>query len=72
MVVTPITAPFELLEIGRVRIELDSPGVNGWNEIDAVGLLDESGVTHWATSATASSTYAEPGNLKQFGHEILE
>ncbi len=46
-------------KIARVRIWLDSPKVAGWNEIDAVGLLDEKGTTHWAVRATASSTYAE-------------
>lgn len=46
-------------DLSRVRIYLDSPKVAGWNEIDAVGLLDDSGKTHWATSATASSTYAD-------------
>ena len=54
--VIPIHPEFDL---SRVRIYLDSPKVTGWNEIDAVGLLDEAGKTHWATSATASSTYAD-------------
>jgi len=44
----------------RVKIYLDSPAVPGWNEIDAVGLRDSAGKTHWARSAAASSTYAEP------------
>jgi len=47
----------------RVRIYLDSRAVAGWNEIDAVGLRDSSGKTHWATSAHASSTYAEQAGL---------
>jgi hypothetical protein len=46
----------------RVKIYLDSKNVPGWNEIDAVGLRDTAGKTHWAVSAAASSTYAEnPG-----------
>ena len=36
-----------------------SPDVGGWNEIDAVGLLDIQGQTHWATAAKASSTFAD-------------
>lgn len=40
------------------RIHLDSKRVAGWNEIDAVGLVDNEGKTHWATAARASSTYA--------------
>jgi hypothetical protein len=43
----------------RVKIYLDSRNVPGWNEIDAVGLRDTGGKTHWAVSAHASSTYAE-------------
>lgn len=42
-----------------VRIDLNSASVPGWNEIDAVGLIDAQGNTHWAASATASSTYAD-------------
>ena len=45
--------------ISRVRLYLDSTRVSGWNEIDAVGLLDTDGLTHWAVHATASSTYAD-------------
>lgn len=45
--------------IRKVKLYLDSPAVPGWNEIDAVGLVDESGQIHWATAATASSTFAE-------------
>jgi len=40
-----------------VRLNIDSQRVPGWNEIDAVGLLDKEGNVHWATSATASSSY---------------
>jgi hypothetical protein len=42
-----------------VRIELDSERVPGWNEIDAVGLIDKKGQIHWAQSAKGSSTYAD-------------
>lgn len=54
--VVPVQPEFDLT---RIRLHFDSPNVPGWNEIDAVGLLDDKGVMHWATSATASSTYAE-------------
>ncbi len=43
----------------KVKIYLDSPAVPGWNEIDAVGIIDDAGRTLWATNATASSTYAD-------------
>lgn len=44
----------------RVRISINSPDVEGWNEIDAVGLDDADGKTHWAAAAHASSTNAPP------------
>lgn len=46
-------------KVTRVRLYLDSKNVPGWNEIDAVGLVDEFGRTQWAAGAEASSTYAE-------------
>jgi hypothetical protein len=51
--------------VKRVKIYLDSPAVEGWNEIDAVGLVDAEGKLHWAESATASSTYADHPQMPQ-------
>jgi len=49
-------------ETSQVTVFLDSPAVDGWNEIDAVGLVDSQGDIQWATKASASSTFAErPG-----------
>ena len=42
-----------------IKVYLNSKGVAGWNEIDAVALVDETGKTYWAVSAQASSTRAE-------------
>ncbi|MAG55719.1 MAG: hypothetical protein CMJ83_05465 [Planctomycetes bacterium] len=42
----------------RVCIELASKRVKGWNEIDAVGLVDGKSKVHWASGAKASSTFA--------------
>jgi len=42
----------------RIKIYLASDKVPGWNEIDAVGLLDDQNQLQWASGATASSTYA--------------
>lgn len=47
------------INVNRVKLYLNSPAVAGWNEIDAVGLMDREGGLHWATEAAASSTYAE-------------
>lgn len=52
----PINVAFP---VSKVKLFIDSPRVPGWNEIDAVGLLDETGEAHWAESAQASSTFAE-------------
>ena len=46
------------VETQRIRLHLDSPKVKGWNEIDAVGLVESETSIDWATSAQASSTYA--------------
>ncbi|MFN4258505.1 MAG: hypothetical protein ACK4RK_04360 [Gemmataceae bacterium] len=43
----------------RIMLHLDSREVRGWNEIDAVALVDRSGKEQWATSAEASSTSAD-------------
>jgi hypothetical protein len=44
--------------INRIRLHLDSPAVAGWNEIDAVALVDAAGEVTYASAARASSTYA--------------
>ncbi len=40
-------------------IDLDTTKVPGWNEIDAVEIVDTNGNSHWAVDVKASSTYAE-------------
>jgi hypothetical protein len=42
----------------KIKVYLHSKDVAGWNEIDAVALMDTSGDVQWATKARASSTYA--------------
>ncbi|TWU43858.1 hypothetical protein Q31b_13900 [Novipirellula aureliae] len=48
----------DVVATDRVRIYLDSVNVKGWNEIDAVGLIEAETSIQWAEKATASSTYA--------------
>ena len=43
-----------------VTIYLKSKEIPGWNEIDAVGLLDVSESIQWTVLAEASSTWASP------------
>jgi hypothetical protein len=45
------------VKTNKIRLYIDSKAVAGWNEIDAVGLVDGEGKTHWAVKAAASSTY---------------
>lgn len=52
----PISSP---VEISRVKLEIDTAAIPGWNQIDAVGLSDAAGTRHWATSATASSYWSQ-------------
>lgn len=53
--VIPVRAAFA---VQRIKLYLDSDAVPGWNEIDAVGLVDSAGM-QWAVQVAASSTYAE-------------
>lgn len=46
------------IKTNRIKLYLDSKRVPGWNEIDAVGLIDKAGKTQWARSVECSSTYA--------------
>jgi len=58
--------PFKTdFKTAKVRIYLDSKSFAGWNEIDAVGLVDEFGRTQWASGATASSTYASADGVEE-------
>lgn len=43
----------------KVKIYLDSPAVAGWNEIDAIGLVDQEEQTQWTRFAETSSSYGE-------------
>ncbi len=52
--ILPVQVDFEILQL---KLYLDSKRVPGWNEIDAVGIEDTTGNTHWATAAAASSTF---------------
>ena len=55
---TSFTAPAGL-QAQSVKIYLDRTRVPGWNEIDAVELVARDGTRQWASSATASTSFAE-------------
>jgi len=52
----PVSLNFETW---RIKLYIDSIHVPGWNEVDAVGLVDRAGKTQWAADARASSSYAD-------------
>ena len=54
------------VETKRVKVYVASTKVTGWNEIDAVAITDELGAVYYATSATASSTFANPGPIPPY------
>jgi beta-lactamase regulating signal transducer with metallopeptidase domain len=57
VLVLPISGLSE--KVARVEMQVNSAAVPGWNEIDAVGLVDGAGTTRWATGAEASSSFSE-------------
>ncbi|MDB4723047.1 hypothetical protein OAF11_03245, partial [Akkermansiaceae bacterium] len=42
-----------------IKLYLDTAKVPGWNQIDAVELRTVDGKKHWATTATASSSWSK-------------
>jgi len=61
------------VKTNRIKLYLDSPAVQGWNEIDAVGLVyGDHNQTIWAQRATASSSWGEQsGQTMNFSGGIL-
>ena len=47
------------VQANAVIVHLDTTRVSSWPEIDAVQLVGRDGSRQWASSANASSTYAE-------------
>lgn len=54
----------------RIRVQLDTSKVSGWNEIDAVELVGTDGTRQWASGAWASSTYADRGGQSLGGRKL--
>lgn len=50
----------------RIKVYLDSAQVPGWNEIDAVALVDENNLKQWATDAWASSSFGDNKALPEW------
>jgi hypothetical protein len=62
--VIPVSPPAEM---ALVKLELDTSKVPGWNEIDAVALVDVNGKTHYAEKATASSEWQKSNTSPKAG-----
>lgn len=52
------------LEFKRIRIYVNCKAVPGYNEIDAVAMIDAKNDPHWAVDARASSVYSQNVNIK--------
>ena len=48
----------------RVKLYIDSPNFPGWNEIDAVGLIDVHGKKQWAERARSSSSFGDDSTIR--------
>lgn len=59
--------PKTTVKTAKIRVTIASDVVSGWNEIDAVGVLDSEGKVHWAKEATASSSYSDGGSTGAMG-----
>lgn len=53
----PLSTP---AEISRIKLELDTSKVPGWNQIDAVAIVDGAGNPTWADTASSSSYWGQP------------
>jgi hypothetical protein len=56
-----VVKPKDRATANRIKIYLRTTRRSGWAEIDAVELVGADGSRQWASTASASSTYAEPG-----------
>jgi small nuclear ribonucleoprotein (snRNP)-like protein len=54
-----VVQPRQDVEAASIQVYLDTRKTEGWDEIDAVELVGKDGSRQWATSAEASSTYAD-------------
>ena len=52
--------------VTRVKIYIDSPAVRGWNEIDAIAMVDTLGKRQWADKAYASSSFGRNRKLPKW------
>lgn len=50
-------------EIDKITLQMDTAKVQGWPQIDAVGLIDDRGEVHWADGALSSSSAFDAGDV---------
>lgn len=58
-----VVRPTFSVTANSVTVHMDTTRVKGWSEVDAVELVGRDGSRQWASSASASSTYA-PNRVK--------
>ena len=58
------------IKTNRIKVYLDTAASPGWNEIDAVGLVDSTGQISWAIGATSSSTWNDGATKSNARSEI--
>ena len=56
---TAVITPSVATQTRRIKIVLNTTLVSGWNEIDAVSIIDSNGNVQWASRAWGSSSYGE-------------
>lgn len=56
--------PKKSVKTAKIRVTIASDVVSGWNEIDAVGILDSDGKVHWAKDASASTAYGDASSAR--------
>jgi hypothetical protein len=58
-----VVRPTTLVRANQVAVFLDTTRVSGWNELDAVELVGRDGSRQWASSAAASSSFADRSRI---------
>ena len=62
-------APVELYtfetsrSVNELTLHMNTADIAGWPQIDAVGLVDDTGVVHWSETARASSSAFDAGGV---------
>jgi hypothetical protein len=67
-----VVRPTFNLRARNIVVHFDTTRVKSWAEVDAIELIGRDGTRQWATSASASSTYAAQGQTDRFSLRTQE